>query len=398
MNVMETALITDPVTIFAVLSGILALIFWLSTMEAFKGFFEKLPPVIWAYFIPMFLTTGGVLPESNDVYGLMSSVLLPMALFLLMISVDVPAILKLGRIALIMMVTGTVGIVLGGPIAYLIFKGGLPADAWKGFATLSGSWIGGTANLLFIKDTVGMSDAMLGPVIIVDTVVGYGWMGILLLFSTMQERFDRWVGADTSLMDATSAKLEEVETERRPSTTADLAILLGMALFVTVAIRAVSPLVDEVVNSDFIGASTWAILIVVTLGLALSFTSFRKLEEVGASRMGFVALYLLLTSIGARANLAAIVDAPLFLLAGMVWIAIHVTLLLIVAKIIRAPLFFVALGSLANIGGAASAPVVASVYRSSMTSVGLLMAVSGYILGIYAALGAAWLLELASRL
>lgn len=395
---MNNAFLSDPVTIFAVLSGILAFIFWLSTLPVLKGFFERLPPVIWAYFIPMFLTTAGVLPENNAVYGLMASLLLPMALFLLMISVDVPAILKLGRIALIMMVTGTVGIVLGGPIAYLMFKGALPENAWQGFATLSGSWIGGTANLLFIKDTVGMSDAMLGPVIIVDTVVGYGWMGILLLFSTMQERFDKWIGADTSLMDATSARLEEVETERRPSTTADLSILIGMALIVTVAVQGISPHVAAFAGSKFIGTSTWAILIIVTFGLALSFTPLRKLEEVGASRLGFVALYLLLTSIGARANLTAIMDAPVFLLAGIVWIAIHVGLLLLMARIIKAPLFFVATGSMANIGGAASAPVVASVFRSSMTSVGLLMAIAGYILGIYAALVAAWLLEYASKL
>jgi uncharacterized membrane protein len=346
----------------------------------------------------MFMTTAGILPESNATYGLMSSLLLPMALFLLMISVDVPAILRLGRVALIMMVTGTVGIVLGGPISYLIFKGALPADAWQAFATLSGSWIGGTANMLFIKDTVGMSDAMLGPVIIVDTVVGYGWMGVLLLFTNMQERFDKWVGADTSLMDATSARLAEVETTRRPSSVADLALLFGLAIAVTIAVKAIAPIVNDAVSSDFIGTSTWAILIIVTVGLGFSFTKMRNLEEVGASRMGFLALYLLLTSIGARANLAAVVDAPIFLLAGLVWIMIHIGLLVLVAYLIKAPLFFVATGSLANIGGAASAPVVASVYRSSMTSVGLLMAVSGYILGIYAALGAAWLLEYASTL
>ncbi len=214
----------------------------------------------------------------------------------------------------------------------------------------------------------------------------------------MQERFDKWIGADTSLMDATSARLEEVETERRPSTTADLSILIGMALIVTVAVQGISPHVAAFAGSKFIGTSTWAILIIVTFGLALSFTPLRKLEEVGASRLGFVALYLLLTSIGARANLTAIMDAPVFLLAGIVWIAIHVGLLLLMARIIKAPLFFVATGSMANIGGAASAPVVASVFRSSMTSVGLLMAIAGYILGIYAALVAAWLLEYASKL
>ncbi|TDI77816.1 MAG: DUF819 family protein [Bacteroidetes bacterium] len=393
---MDSAMINDPVTVFAVLAGVLAGIFYLSTLPALKKFFERLPPVIWAYFIPMFMTTAGVLPESNSAYSLMSAVLLPMALFLLMISVDVPAIMRLGRVALIMMVTGTVGIVLGGPIAYLIFKGSLPPDAWKGFATLSGSWIGGTANMLFIQNQVAMPDSMLGPVIIVDTVVGYGWMGILLLFANMQERFDKWVGADTSLMDATSARLEAIETKRRPANVADLALLFGFAFFVTIVVSAVAPYVSDFVSSDFLGTSTLGILIIVTLGLALSFTPVRKLEEVGASSMGFVALYLLLTSIGARANLAAVLDAPIFLAAGIVWISIHVGLLFLVAYLIKAPLFFVATGSMANIGGAASAPVVASVYRSSMTSVGLLMAISGYILGIYAALGASWLFEYAS--
>jgi uncharacterized membrane protein len=107
-----------------------------------------------------------------------------------------------------------------------------------------------------------------------------------------------------------------------------------------------------------------------------------------------VALYLLLTAIGAQADLKAVLAAPLFLAAGVVWIAVHATLLLIVARLIRAPLFFFATGSMANIGGAASAPVVAGVYHPAMAPVGLLMAVAGYVLGIYAALGAAWLLSI----
>ena len=386
-------MITETNQLFALLAGVLALVFWLSTIPALKKFFTILPPVIWAYFLPMFLTTFGVIPDNSEVYGWMSRYLLPFSLFLLMITVDLPSILKLGRKAIIMMLVGTAGIVIGGPLAYLIFGAFLPADAWQGFATLSGSWIGGTANMLAIKESVGASDAMMGPIIVVDTVVGYGWMGVLIFLSAFQKKFDKWVGADNSAIEQAKARLSEMDQTRRPVELNDLVYILGLTLVMTVLAIAVGDRLPAIGDPTIISPATWAILIVVTVGLALSFSPLRvNLESAGASRIGFLALFLLLTSIGAQANLRAVLDAPLFLAAGVVWISVHVALLMIFAKIIKAPLFFVATGSMANVGGAASAPVVASVYHPSMAPVGLLMGVSGYILGIYAALGCAWIL------
>lgn len=386
-------MVTEPNQLFALLAGVLALVFWLSTIPALKRFFTILPPVIWAYFVPMFLTTGGVTPASSEVYSWMSRYLLPFSLFLLMITVDLPSILKLGRKAIIMMVAGTAGIVIGGPIAYLIFGPFLPADAWQGFATLSGSWIGGTANMLAIKESVGAPDAILGPIIVVDTVVGYGWMGILIFLSAFQKKFDSWVAADNSAIEQANARLMELDQTRRPVQINDLVYILGLTLVATVVAIAIGDRLPAVGNPTIVSPATWAILLVVTAGLALSFSPIRvNLESAGASRVGFLALYLLLTSIGARADLLAVLEAPLYLVAGMVWISVHIALLMIVAKAIKAPLFFVATGSMANIGGAASAPVVASVYHPAMAPVGLLMGVSGYILGIYAALGCAWIL------
>ncbi|MBO6576227.1 MAG: DUF819 family protein [Rhodothermales bacterium] len=384
-------MITEPTTLFAVLAGVLGLIFWLSTFPGLKKLFEYLPPVIWAYFVPMFLTTAGVTPDSSETYSWMSRYLLPLALFLLMIAVDVKAILKLGPKALLMMVTGTFGIVLGALVAYLIFASLLPEDAWQGFAALSGSWIGGTANLLFIQNHVGAPDSLLGPIIVVDTVVGYGWMGVLIFLSTMQHKFDKWVNADMTMIEDVNKRLAEIDTTRRPSDLADLAKIVGLGFILVVASIWVAE--NVMPETQYIGTSTWAILIIVTLGLVLSFTKMRDLEQVGASRLGFLALYLLLTSIGARADLMAVLDAPYYLLAGVVWISIHIGILIIMARAIRAPLFFVATGSMANIGGAASAPVVASVYLPAMAPVGLLMATAGYILGIYAAYGAAEMLR-----
>lgn len=393
------ALVTEPMTLFALLAGVLGLVFALSRVPQFHRFFQYLPPVIWAYFVPMILTTVGVTPASSEVYAWMSRYLLPFSLFLLMITVDVPAILRLGPKALAMMVTGTAGIVIGGPVAFLVFGSFLPDDAWMGFATLSGSWIGGTANMVAIKESVGAPDAVLGPIIVVDTMVGYGWMGVLLFLSTFQGRFDRWVKADTRVVEDVNERLQEIDTTRVPVGTPDLAIILGITLVATVfAVWAGTDLMPPLGDPTIISGTTWAVLIVVTAGLLLSFTPLRRLEEPGASRIGFLALYLLLTSIGAKADLHAVLEAPVYLIAGVLWISIHVGLLILMARLLRAPLFFVATGSMANIGGAASAPIVASVYLPAMAPVGLLMAVAGYILGIYAALGCAWLLSIVAAL
>jgi uncharacterized membrane protein len=384
--------ITEPNQLFALLASVLALLFYLSTLDYLKGFFKFLPPVIWAYFLPMFLTAGGITPLQSTVYDWMGDYLLPFSLFLLMLTVDLPAIMKLGRKAITMMLAGTLGIVIGGPIAFLIFKSFLPPDAWKGFATLSGSWIGGTANMLAMQASVGAPDSIVGPIIVVDTVVGYGWMGVLIFLSAFQVRFDKWVGADNSAIEQANARLQELDTTRRPTQLNDLVYMLGLGLGGTVIAKALGNMLPVLGNPTIISHTTWSILIVVTIGLSLSFTPLRKLERAGASKMGFLALFLLLTSIGAKADLRALWEVPLYMAAGAVWITIHISILIMVAKLMKAPLFFVATGSMANIGGAASAPIVASVYHPAMAPVGLLMGVSGYFLGIYAAIGCAWIL------
>jgi len=314
-----------------------------------------------------------------------------MALFLLMLTIDRKAIARLGKLALVMMLVGTVGIVLGGPIAYLAvgqFIG--DPEAWKGMAALSGSWIGGTANMVAIQESVGLAD--LGPIIVVDTVVGYGWMAILLFLSGYQARFNRWVGADTSAMDRVDETLKALDQTRRPVTIATGAIILGLGFGAAVVSRLLGDVLPTLGDPTIISHGTWAVLIAVTVGLVLSFTPMRTLEADGASRIGYVALYLLLTSIGAQGDLMAIREAPLYLLAGVVWLAFHIALLFGAARLLRAPLFFVATGSMANVGGAASAPIVAGVYHPAMAPVGLLMAVAGYVLGIYGALVCAWML------
>jgi uncharacterized membrane protein len=385
-------MLTEPMMVFAYLAGVLGLIFWLSTMPRLERLFRVTPPVIYAYFIPTLSTTFGIIPPSSVTYDWMVRYLLPIALLLLMITIDLKSIARLGGIALVMVVTGTAGIVIGGPIALLVFGPFLPDGAWMGFAALSGSWIGGTANMVAVAESVGTPDAMLGPIIVVDTVVGYGWMGILLFLSAWQARFDKRTGARTGAIEEANKRLAEYDADRQPIELRDAAVICGVAFAGAVLAVAIGDGLPPLGDPTVISHTTWAVLIIVTVGLALSFTPVRRLEAAGASRLGYLALYLLLTAIGAQADLKAVLDAPLFLAAGALWIAIHAAILLFVARLIKAPLFFFATGSMANIGGAASAPVVAGVYHPAMAPVGLLMAVFGYVLGIYAALGCAALL------
>lgn len=389
---MSTPLISDPTSVFAFLIGALAVIYWLNTLEFLKGFFGIFPPVIWAYFVPMLATAAGLIPVSSPTYSWITKYMLPLSLFLLMMTTDLPAIMKLGRIALVMMLAGTLGIVIGGPVAFGILGSVLPEEAWKGLASLSGSWIGGTANMVAIQQSVGAPDSLLGPIIVVDTVVGYGWMGVLLFLGPFQERFDRWSKADRSSLDHVIKLSEESSQNHKPITLPTLTFILGLGFVATAFAIRLGGMLPAVGNPSVISQTTWAVLVVVTVGLVLSYSPLKNLEAYGASRIGYMALYLLLASIGARADLHAIADAPLYLLAGVIWIVIHVAILILAARLFKAPFFFVATGSMANIGGAASAPVVAGSYVPSMAPVGLLMGVAGYILGIYAALFCAWIL------
>ncbi|HSM16928.1 MAG TPA: DUF819 family protein [Gemmatimonadales bacterium] len=386
------ALLSDPMLVFAYLGGLLAIIFWVSGFPALKKFFTVIPPLIFAYFVPTVSTALGITPLASPAYDWIIRFLLPVALFLLVITIDLPALAKMGWMALVMMLAGTVGIIIGGPVAFLAVGHWLPDQAWTGLAALSGSWIGGAANMMAIAQSVGTPDSILGPIIVVDTAVGYGWMGVLLFLSAFQHRFDRWSGADTTAIEETNAHLSELQSHRHPIEVRDLAIILGLAFAAAVAAVYAGQRMPDLGDPTIISKTTWAVLFVVTGALMLSLTPARKLEEAGASKLGFMALYFLIAAIGARADLHAVLQTPMFLLAGMIWMAVHIAVLFGVARLVRAPLFFIATGSMANIGGAASAPIVAGVYHPALAPVGVLMGVSGYILGIYGALGCAWIL------
>ena len=387
-------MLNDPTAIFIFLAGLLGTIFWLSGLPRLHPLFRVTPAVIYVYFLPALSTSLGITPPSSQAYDWMIRYLLPVSLVLLMVTVDLRAVVRLGSKALIMMLAGSLGIIIGGPVALALLGRFLPPDTWMGLAALSGSWIGGAPNMVAIKESVGTPDSLMGPIIVVDTVVAYGWMGVLLFLSSFQGKIDAWLRADTDAIDALDGRLAVADDERRQMEVRDLAIILGLGFSAAAVCIWVGDKLPLLGDPTIISHTTWTVVLVTSLGLALSFTPVRRLEQVGASRAGYLALYLMLTAIGAQADLKKVVEAPLYLLVGVIWLGIHIAVLFMVARLVRAPLFFIATGSMANVGGVVSAPIVASVYRRSLAPVGVLMGVSGYLIGIYGALLCAWLLSL----
>ncbi len=278
-----TPLIQEPMAVFGYLAAVFAGIFWISELPALQKVFRITPAVIYCYFVPTLSTTVGIIPMASPVYEWMTRYLLPVALLLLMITVDMKSILKLGRTALIMVTAGSIGIVIGAQIAFLAFARWLPPEGWKGLAALTGSWIGGTANMVAIAESVGTPDAIMGPIIVVDTVVGYGWMGVLLFLSAWQVVFDRRLQADSTALTETNKLLAELDTHRKPTQLRDIAIIVGLGFAGAVLAVQLGAALPALGDPTIISHTTWAVLIVVTGGLLLSFTPVRNLEEAGAA-------------------------------------------------------------------------------------------------------------------
>jgi uncharacterized membrane protein len=388
--------IEDPLSIVAVLLGVLAALFGLQRHPRAGRLFNVVPLLVFAYFVPMLLSNTGLIPLRSPVYDFIKKALLPASLVLLTLSVDIPTILRLGRPAVILFLTATAGIVVGGPLAYLALGGLVPSalgeEAWKGLAALSGSWIGGGANFVAVGESVGASASTIGMMVVVDVAVANVWMAVLLFFAGRQESLDRKMGADRTRLDEVRDRIEAYQaTVSRPTDLPSLLGMLALALGGTALATAAARHLPDL--GTVVTGFTWIVILVTTLGVGLSFTRLRGLEGAGASRVGSVFLYLLVASIGAQAELRRALDAPALVAVGALWITIHAALLFVVQRWLRAPIFFLAIGSQANVGGAASAPLLASAFHPALAPVGILLAVAGYVLGTYAALLCAVLLR-----
>ena len=396
-----TALITDDTVVLGLLAASLGLVFWTAARPDgfWKRFYTYVPSLLLCYFIPAVFNSVGLIDgNASGLYPMARDYLLPVALVLLTLSIDFEGILRLGPKAIIMFMVGTLGVMFGAVFAFGLFEIISPqtvaGDTWRGMATVAGSWIGGGANQAAMKEVFKVDGNLFGQFIAVDVLVANVWMAVLLFLAGRAEAFDRWTGADTRAIDDMKKRIETFNTEHaRIPTLTDMMIILSLGLGAMGVSHAVGkPLAawigrvaPELGRYSLTSGFFWVVVIATTIGLVLSFTRARRLEGVGASRFGSAALYILVATIGMHMDIGALFDRPRLFALGLCWISVHGLIMLGVAKLIRAPLFFMAVGSQANIGGAASAPVVASAFHPSLAPVGVLMAVFGYALGTYCA-------------
>lgn len=398
-------MITNDAVLFGVLMTILAVVFWTSgsSRPIFQSFYRYVPMLLMCYFLPSLLTLfGWVDPNQSQLYYMASRYLLPASLVLLTLSIDLREIIKLGPKAIIMFLTGTAGVVIGGPVAILVVGsfapdviGGQDSEAvWRGLSTVAGSWIGGGANQAAMKEIFQPSDDLYSVMVAVDVIVAEIWMAFLLWGVGRADWIDAKLGADSSNVDRLRDKMASFSlASARIPTTTDLFVILGLGFGVTAISHAGADAIAPAIAEKFPWMSRlsldssffWLIVLATTGGVLLSFTRARNYEGAGASKIGTVFIFVLVATIGLKMDLAAITEHPGLFLVGGIWMLFHVVLLFAVAKMIRAPYFFLAVGSKANIGGAASAPVVAAAFHPSLAPVGVLLAVVGYALGTYSA-------------
>ncbi|NNE27332.1 MAG: DUF819 family protein [Saprospiraceae bacterium] len=372
--------------------------------------------------ITNFLADNGVpeaeykaVQEHSQLYFVASRYLLPASLVLLCLGIDFKGLMGLGSKALIMFFTATIGIIIGGPVALIIVSylfpdviAGSPDDIWRGLSTVAGSWIGGGANQTAMKEIFEVKDNLFGTMIVVDVVVANIWMGFLLYGANISDKIDGWLKADNSAIEDLKQRVADYRASiMEMPTTTSLFVLMAVA-FGTVSLShwgadVITPLMKSFKEqltairlNSLMSHFFWLIVISTTVGMTLALTKARKLEGVGASRWGSIFIYILVATIGMKMNLGEVFNNLGLFAIGICWMLVHVILLLVVGKLIKAPFFFVAVGSQANVGGAASAPVVASAFSTSLAPVGVLMAVLGYALGTYGAIICATLMQLVS--
>ena len=461
--VSDIPFITNDAVVFGILIALLMMVFKASETPRFSGFFKVIPALLLCYFLPSIFSTLGIIsPKWIDVsaalafladsgfdvagitnfkelkhyalvneissstlnpfigksqlYYVASRYLLPASLVLLTLSINLKQVFQLGPKALIMFFTGTIGVVIGGPLAILLFSaiapdvvGGVaPNEVWRGMTTVAGSWIGGGANQaamfeIFKGDNNLISGSMYSMMITVDIVVAEIWMFFLLLGVGKAAKIDKWFKADASSVENLKNHMHDFSQKiaRIPSFN-DIMVILGVGLgftglshflagYIAPWIKLNAPYLAETfsLGSGFF----WLIVLATTFGIILSFTKVRNYEGAGASKIGGVFIYILVATIGMKMDILAVLDNPAIFLVGIVWMAVHVLLLVGVGKLIKAPFFFLAVGSKANIGGAASAPVVAAAFHPSLAPVGVLLAVLGYAFGTYGALICGYLMQ-----
>lgn len=333
----------------------------------------------------MLFATFGVWTKNDSTtaaYKVLKDSLLPAMIFLMLLRCDLRQIVKLGPKMLIAFFTATLSIMVGFVVAYGMFKGSYPEGTWKAFAALCGSWIGGTGNMVAVQGALNVADSQMGYTLLMDSINASVWIMVLLWGVSFAPKFNKWTKADTKIIDKIGAELAKSQAKvSKEVSFPDLMILLGLSLFVSATSKYIGTLMPQ---SMFLSGSTWTVLLATTFGVICAMTPIAKIP--GAAPLSNVMLYTIVSLIASRGDFTELGQAPLFVLAGFVILAVHAIVSIILAKLLKLDLFTCAIASLANIGGVASAPILAAAYSEALVPIGVVMALMGYVMGTGCAL------------
>ena len=386
---MNEALIQSPEGTLAALVGVAAFFFYLEKRTQWK-LFEYLPPLLFIYATPLVLTNVGLTSDVSPVYTVLKDFGLPVFLCLMLISIDLGAAVRIMGRGVLVMLMGTVGVVVGGIVSYALVKDWLAPDAWKGFGTLAASWIGGTGNMGAVADGLNTPKEQFGLAVLADTAVYVVWLPILLGSRNFAEKFNRWARVDPKRIERMDAAAAAHSTHEERPMMRDYLNLGVLAVSVTWIATLLAPMLPT--YGEAFSVSTWKVLLITTMSIGLSFTKAKHIP--GSHQVAMAIIYVFVAGMGARASLSGLAQAPVFLAAAFLWILIHGAFCLLGARLLHVDIHSVAIASAANVGGAASAPIVAAAHRASLVPVSVLMALLGYALGNYAATGMASVCEI----
>ncbi len=377
-------MIEDGFTYLAVLLLIAGLIRYLEEREHTR-FFKVVPGAVVLYLLVMIASSLGIWQKSesvNTAYSEVKNNILPAMIFLMLLKCDMRQIVMLGPRMLGAFAASVVSIIAGFVVMYLLLGNWFPEGSWKALATLAGSWMGGSGNMVAVQSALEVPDSMMGYALLVDSIDYALWVVFLLGMVPYAAVFNRWTGANTNALDQLSAQLQASEFDKEaPFRPGSASILLGVALVVS----AVSQMLGGMMPTmEFFSGTTWTILIATVLGIVAALTRLSTLG--GSSDLANIMLYAIIALIASRADFAELLQAPLFIAAGFIVLAVHGGVMALTARIFRLDLFSCGLASLANIGGVASAPILAATYNRGLIPIGVLMALLGYVVGTFGGL------------
>lgn len=376
-------MIKDGVMYIAVLVFAAAVIVCLPGLfrgKAAERFFSFVPPVVLIYLGLMALCTAGLwdLEATSGAYGSLKNPLLYAMLFIMLLRCDLRKIIRLGPKMLVGFFAAAVSIGLGFVAAFAAMRGILGEDAWKPLGALCGSWMGGGGNMMAVQAALDIDEGMMAYALVMDSICGTLFVMFLLWAVGFPEKFNRWTKADTRALDSVGAALEqEARGDTRKLTWQNIILLTGSGLLAAAVCTQLGGIIGQAL--PFFDKATWTVLMITVLGVFLAMTPLGKLK--GAEEISNVLLYIVIALIASRADLSAMGNAPAWLLTGLIVLAVHAAVMVALAKLFRLDIFTCCVASLANIGGTATAPVLAGTYNSALVPVGVIMALLGYVVG-----------------